>query len=48
MTTGDGAAGPVELLVGATCARGGAVIVAAMPCEFDGDTGTELTCITSS
>lgn len=49
MATADGAAGPVvEPYAGATCARGGAVMVGAALLTFDGDTGTELTCMTNS
>lgn len=39
---------PETELAGATYARGGAAIVGAMLLLFDGDTGTELTWMTSS
>lgn len=46
---GDGAVGlGIEPLAGATCARGGAEMVEGTFVVFEGETGTELTCMTSS
>lgn len=38
----------MKLVAGAMCACGGSVMVGAVLLAFDGDTGTEFTCMTSS